>query len=446
MKKVAVRAMIILAAVVALSLFFSGTIRTLTTPKVRFLTPRQGKFEQVTELTGKVYFPEEENLTLDLPEGITLTVNSVQVQAGDAVKKGDPLFSASIVDYTKTMTTLEEEYNSAQNTLRTQSRKNGEIRLTRQEQAWQEAYYAAADADAKKRDRRVDLLADLEEEGLELLEDGSLPDSVSEKVQASWDAYQAAAKASDEAEQRLTSLSRFAISDSVWEDLSSRQEQRDKMKDAEEQMTQLTVLSRLVSAYPAPHDGYISSVSIEKGSAVESSTVVLKITPTDSSPVFRADITDIKQTVAKGAAVDIVQDQWSSFSTKVSAVGINSDNTRYAEIPITDDVLRAYANLRNLVKNDVKLRLTARAQETTCLIPATAVRGNEDDRYVYVASFRSSTFGGTQTVVQKTAITVLQESESVVSVAEDLSYSQIIYQEDRALSEGDTVMAYEGES
>ena len=32
MKKVAVRAMIILAAVVALSLFFSGTIRTVSDP------------------------------------------------------------------------------------------------------------------------------------------------------------------------------------------------------------------------------------------------------------------------------------------------------------------------------------------------------------------------------------------------------------------------------
>ena len=85
MKKVAVRAMIALAAVVALSLFFSGTIRTLTTPKVRFLTPRQGKLEQITELTGKVHFPDEENLTLDLPEGATLTLNSVLVQPGDLV-------------------------------------------------------------------------------------------------------------------------------------------------------------------------------------------------------------------------------------------------------------------------------------------------------------------------------------------------------------------------
>ena len=446
MKKVAVRAMIALAAVVALSLFFSGTIRTLTTPKVRFLTPRQGKFEQVSELNGKVYFPDEEEITLDLAEGTTLTLNSLWVQPGDAVKKGDPLFSATIVDLTKTMMSLEEEYNNAKNTLRTQERKNGEIRLNRNEQAWLNAYYAAVEADAVQRDKRVDLLSRLEEEGLELSPDGSLPEKASETLLTAWDTYQAATKASEEAEKNLSALSRFAISESVWDDLTSREEQREKMQNAEEQMTQLTVLSRLASGYPAPHDGYISAISVDKGASLDASTVIMKITPAKSQPVLRADITDIKQTVAKGAAVEVVQDQWSTYSTKVASVGVTSENAKYANITITDDILQAYSSLRNLAKNDVKLRLTSRAQESTCLIPATAVRGSGNDRYVYVAVKQSSTFGGTQIIVQKSAVTVLAESDTIVSVAEDFSYSQIIYQEDRTLSEGDSVMAYESES
>ena len=445
MKKVAVRAMIILAAVVALSLFFSGTIRTLTTPKVRFLTPRQGKFEQITELTGSVYFPSAEDLTLDLPEGTTLTLNSVKVQAGDEVKKGDPLFSATIVDFSKNMANLEDEYNTARSSLRNQERKNGEIRLTRNEQAWRTAYYAASDADAAKRDRRVDLLALLEEEGLELTADGKLPENASEKAQEAWNSYTDAVSASEAADRQLNMLSRYAIAESVWEDLNTRQEQQDKMKDAEEQMTQLTVLSRLVSAYPAPHKGFISAVSVEKGAALDASTVLMKITPEDAVPVIRADISDIKQTVSKGAAVEVEQDRWTTYSTKVAAVGVNADNTRYADITITEDLIRSYTTIRNLAKNDLKLRLTSRAQESTCLIPATAVRGSEGDRYVYVAVRQSSTFGGTQTIVQKTPVTVLNESDTVVSVAEDLTYSQIIYQEDRALNEGDSVMAYENE-
>ena len=65
MKKIAVRAMIVLAIVVALCMFFSGTIRTITTPKVRFTSARQGKFEMVTELTGSVHFKDAEELKLN---------------------------------------------------------------------------------------------------------------------------------------------------------------------------------------------------------------------------------------------------------------------------------------------------------------------------------------------------------------------------------------------
>ena len=56
MKKFALRGLLILAIVVALCMFFSGTVRTLTTPKVRFAQAKNGKFEQEIELKGKVVF------------------------------------------------------------------------------------------------------------------------------------------------------------------------------------------------------------------------------------------------------------------------------------------------------------------------------------------------------------------------------------------------------
>ena len=49
MKKVALKAMVVLAIVIALCMFFSGTVRTITTPRVRFLSAKQGKgYEFVT--------------------------------------------------------------------------------------------------------------------------------------------------------------------------------------------------------------------------------------------------------------------------------------------------------------------------------------------------------------------------------------------------------------
>ena len=56
LKKFAVRGIVVLAVFVALCMFFSGTIRTITTPKVKLTSGRRGKLEERTELTGKLAF------------------------------------------------------------------------------------------------------------------------------------------------------------------------------------------------------------------------------------------------------------------------------------------------------------------------------------------------------------------------------------------------------
>lgn len=446
MKKIAVRGMIALAIVVALAMFFSGTIRTMTTPKVRFLTPRQGKFEQVTELTGKITYPEEEEIILAMPEGVTANLSRYTVQAGEKVKKGDSLFTAVIPDLNKTLDTLQNDYTTAQNTLRTQERKYGEIRLSRNEQAWKKAYEESAQAVTKQRDARVELYTLLSEEKLDLTAEGKLPKKASDELKSAYETWQEAEKAAEEAEKALRALDRYAIAEDVWNDITIREEQRKKMESLESEITELTVLSRMLQNYPAPHDGYISATLLDKGTAIGDETVVMKITPEKTEPVIRTDITNVKQNVAKGSAVEVVRDQWSTCSAKVSGTGITSGASKYADIPVTNDMLDVFGSLKNMMKEDLKLKMTTRAQESTCLIPATAVRGSDNDRYVFVAMNETSTFGGTQTKAQKTAVTVMNESATVVSVSEDLTYQQVIYQEDRPISDGNTVMAYSGSS
>ena len=46
MKKFAIKGLVALAAVVALSMFFSGTIKTISTAKVKLVTAKQGKLEE----------------------------------------------------------------------------------------------------------------------------------------------------------------------------------------------------------------------------------------------------------------------------------------------------------------------------------------------------------------------------------------------------------------
>ena len=52
MKKFAIKGLVALAAVVALSMFFSGTIKTISTAKVKLVTAKQGKLEEEIKLSG----------------------------------------------------------------------------------------------------------------------------------------------------------------------------------------------------------------------------------------------------------------------------------------------------------------------------------------------------------------------------------------------------------
>ncbi|MBR3504819.1 MAG: hypothetical protein IKO07_11360 [Clostridia bacterium] len=443
MKKIAVRAMITLAVVVALCMFFSGTIRTITTAKVRFTSARQGKFEMTSELTGKVQFRETEDLKLSVPEGALLSVKNVFVKPGAAVEAGDKLIGAAVVDYEKTIAQLQSDYDTAQATLRNLLRKNGEARLTRGEQAWMEAYYAAQEASQRKRDARVEVQALLALEGFDP-EDGALPEGASDELAAAFEAQAQAEADSAAADEALEKLNRYAIADDTWDYLTQRHECEAKMARCEADMAALTRLSREVEAVCAPHAGYVTEVLVEKGASIDSATVALKMTPEDSAPVIRADISDIKQSVTAGSVVTMDTQRRGRLETAVVDTGVNADGSRYADVTITKDMLQASGGLGGLMGTDVTLRLTTRAQEATCLVSPAAVRGSGDDRYVFVAVKESSTFGGTQMKVQKVSVTVLGESSSAVSVSEDLARQQIVYMEDRAISEGDAVMEYGG--
>lgn len=60
----AIKGLVALAAVVALCMFFSGTIKTISTAKVRLVTAKQGKLEEEIKLSGNLTFPQTEEVKL----------------------------------------------------------------------------------------------------------------------------------------------------------------------------------------------------------------------------------------------------------------------------------------------------------------------------------------------------------------------------------------------
>ena len=144
MKKMAIKGLVTLAAVVALCMFFSGTIKTISTAKVKLVTAKQGKLEEEIKLSGNLTFPETEDVKLALASDQSVTIKRVRVAKGRRVAAGDVLFEAEVSGYDKEMESLRGEYDAAQKELMELERKNGDVRLKRTEEIWVEAYDALA--------------------------------------------------------------------------------------------------------------------------------------------------------------------------------------------------------------------------------------------------------------------------------------------------------------
>ena len=442
MKKIALKGLLIVAIVVALCIFFSGTIRTMTTPKVQFAQVRMGKMELVTELTGKVVFPETEEWRLKLPEGVSLTVTAVRVSKGDRVKKGATMLNARVTDGEKTLESLRTEVDTAWKELRELEKKTGEIRLTQQEQQWQAAWEAEDEARTAERNARVDLTAALVAEDLELTEDGRLPEGVKDETKALFDTWKIAEKALNQASAKLSELDRYAIPNDIWSPIQKMKEYRKKIETAEKKMTEIQVLMKTTEKITAPRDCYIASLNVEKGGSINRDTLIAELTAEGKDPVIRVDLTDLKQVVENGANLTVIAEKGNNPTTKIIDTGLTPDGHPYADAEITNDVTYALGNVAAMMKNDLKTRLVTRAKTSTCLLPATAVRGSGSNRFVYVGENRSSTFGGNQIVVRKVNVTVLAESGATVSINENMTDQRILYMEDRALNEGGAVMEY----
>ena len=453
LKKFALRGMIILGVVIALCVLFSGTLRSLTTAKVKPTEVKKGKFEDIVELQATVAFPEKEEIKIKVPDGLSLTVQRVPVAAGQQVKKGDVLVYTVLADMDKELSTLEKKYDDARSAIEDWDRKHGDIRLTRNEEAWVNAYDTARNADKDELKLRQSLMAvldltDVEDLTLENVKKIVRSMNVSQKVgQPILDDYKKWIELKDElakANEKLKSLDRYAVSDDVWATLKTKRDAQDSLKDAEEQMMQLRKIEKQLAQIKAPHDGYVVDVKVKKGDPLMGETEILQMTTEGKKPVLRADL-DPKKPVQKGAVATVpIKNAWSRVETKIVAVGVSDEGKQYADADINDEVTNALGNVSSIMKKgEVKLKITTRAKEATTLVKKAAVRsGSKGGRCVYVAAQTDSALGGVHLVIAERAVTVLAENEEWVSIQEDLNNETVVYMEDRYIQPGDSVIMY----
>lgn len=443
LKQFAIKGLAILAVVLALCAFFSGTVRTITTPKVRLTTPKMAKLEEKITITGKIYFPETEEIRPTLPDDTTLTILKVNTRAGYTVDKGDVLIEAEVTGYQDKLDALTKEYEDSESSLAALERKNSDKRVRQADTKYVEAYnaYQTSRSDTLLKEVAMDTL--LDREGLELDEEGNAPKGASKELKAAIEEYNAAVEAQAEAEKTWERNKRYSIDEEVYSYLTEKADLEKKMASAQEGIRTLSATNAMAAQLIATHGGYTASVDVNVGDVWDGKKAMMTLSAAKSDPVFRADVTDLEKTVSKKSDVTI-PGRYGDVESRVSDVITDTDGRKYAYVDVNKDVLNYVGSVYSLMQSETgkEMTLVYKAKEATCIVPVSAVHGSGEDRYVFTVDQTSNAFGSTELVVHKRNVQVEAEVNGMASLSEDISWYTLAYMEDRAIDDGATVMEY----
>lgn len=416
LRKIAGKALFAIIAVLLLCIFFSGTVKTLLSPKVRLAGVSSGRLRENISLHGVLHFSETEEIGFSaLPDGITLDVTEVYVSPGQYVHAGDPLFAMTIRGFDEKMADLTQRHREVSEQLILLQRQD--VRYSRADEAWFSAYENLTAA------KEAVLQAQIQ--GVE-----------SEEIWASLTERETEAQAAFDSANRISvneqSLTHWKEKRQLDEQLAETLSEIQELKNLQEQTAKVT----------APHDGYIVSVSVRAGDTMIAKQTAIVISGQGCNLTLRADITDSSRKVTSSMNVTMEKRDGSTLRSQVTDTGYDRNGRMYADVALDEQQMTSLSSVRDLIEKGVSLTLIYTAEETTMQLPVSAVRGAGDERYVYVVTEEENLFGSIVLKVQKKSVQLLDTSDTMAAV-EGLSYdAQVAYMEDKTLSDGMEVMTY----
>lgn len=453
LKKFALRGLIVLFVAVALCMFFARTIQTITTPKVQLVQSTSGRFEDKMTFRAQVYFDETEEFTIEEAKDMNITVDKVYVRAGNYVKKGEIIFTAKVPSYETEMGKVREEYDAKNRELleldvqnRKLSKESYQTTMYQQlldaQDALSEATYEARYAAAKE---NIILTGDVSTWPSQLALAENKSDEVKEAVNKARTA-QAAYEEARTAYFAVLDNKQLKVSDSVFDYITKRNALQDEIEELNQKMVTLTVLETSLQTVTAPRDGYIVELKVAEGDTYDGTKVAFVMSGEECVPMLRAQIdTDSERTISDGTRAEVSSENYGTERTTVEKTVLTADGTKYLQMPMPEKYLdtESTAIRRFMQDGGVNVKITYRAKKSTTLLTPSCVRSDGENNYVYVVEYSGSGFLSQSTMkVKKTSVTVIERSDSSVSIEEDLSYRSIADREDRALEDGATVMEY----
>lgn len=408
LKKFALRGLIALAVVVAVCMFFSRTVQTITTPKVQIITAEKGRFEEKLTYTAQVYYGETETIIADNPYG--MVVEQAHVQPGSHVRAGDAIFTLTLPGYNEKKAALQEEYSVL--SIRLMELDAANYGLPR-EAPGSSLYDAMAAAN-------VALNEAIYAARLEAARKGeAMPLEDTEEVRAARAAYDQAC----EAYHAYTAANPDA--EAVLAYVSARQSLLADMEVLMAQMLTLDVAASQDNRITAPRAGYITSV--------DAANLTYTLTAEGCQPVLRCLAPG--RTIAEGTRADISSELLGTERSKVTGM-----TGSFLHIAIPEDFEKA---LPELMETGVQVSITNRAKQATTLLPPSALRSDGENDYVYQIEYVYGGILSTKSMkVVKVPVTVIERGNTVVSIVEDLEDEDLAVREDRVLTDGQTVMQY----
>ena len=450
LKRFALRGLVILAVSVALCMFFARTVQTITTPKVRLLSPERGRLERKISLTAEVFYDGTEEFKIEDAKENPVTVGRILVRAGQKVSEGDVIFTSSVGSFTEDLDKLREDYNGKAAELAEldiSNRKNS--KASRQNELYDDMMAAMKQAAETKIDARVKAGA----AGIKLTNDvatwrkqlgtvRNVPEDVSTAISKAI----AASKAYDTASAAFLAVyedRKMRVSDDVFNYIKERKKLLDELNQLLDDMVAMNDRVSGLTEIRAARDGWLVSVGVQEGDEYNGSGVAYTLSAEGTGPALRAELSESdRSSIAEGTKVTIQLDNDNKVTSVVTKL-TSTANARYAIIDIPEDMLQSTTAMRSALDDGVSVTINWRAKQSTTLLPAAAVRADGDTSYVYLIDQQYGGFLRSSGMkVVKTEVTIEGRNDRQVAISEDFSWQQIAYQEDRALSDGMAVMEY----
>ncbi|MDI9521093.1 MAG: hypothetical protein QM308_08100 [Bacillota bacterium] len=466
-KRKTLKWLVIFVAVLLISMFFSRTVQTITTPKIQKIKASRGKLEEKIQVTPQLSFPDGEEIFVSDAKKLSLQFTEVPAQQGYYVKAGDLLARAEIPSLEEERERMLEDYNNAIREMGEHIASN--IRAAH-ESPHNQVYEAYFEALTKYYEKLVEAEAAALIEEYELPEEvaawgrsslpsptpnprqrkatptpvplaENIPDSMKAVMQETYDLWEQSEIAFNNLKQVYIGGGPVKrVGDNTFEYIKTLDSLKRSVREKGDLLIDLDRQASGLREFRAPHNGYLISFTLKRGETFDGSKELYTISKEGELPFLKVDITDVQKPIEKGTKVEA--DKVSGLV--VSEIRLGENNRKFAYIQLSDEQISQLGGISKLMNDPPALTLVYKSAKTTTLVPASAVRTDADGTsFVYVINQQwGGMLSNTQFTVAKQKVTVLERSNTLVSVAEDINYLDIADREDRTISDGQAVMEY----